>query len=61
MLTVVVRRDPDKGYYFTMHDSRGLPVVVSACWASKEDCGEYLRNVLPPEIPIEDESLDPPA
>ena len=58
MTTVVVRRDPDKGYYYTMHNSEGLPVAVSVCWASKEDCGEHLRAVLPARVRVEDESLD---
>jgi len=57
MLTVVVRRDPDKGYYFTMHNGQDLIVAVSACWASKADCGEYLRAVLPRTVRVEDETL----
>jgi len=56
MLTVVVRQDPHKGYYFTMHNSQGLPVAVSACWASKADCAAYLHAILPSRVRVEDDS-----
>jgi len=59
MLTVVVRRDPDKGYYYTLHNSEGLAVAVSSCWASKDDCGDYLRASRQPRVRVEDQGLDP--
>jgi hypothetical protein len=58
MIMVVVRRDPDKGYYYTMHNRDGLPIAVSTCWPSKDDCADYLRAVLPARVRVEDASPD---
>jgi hypothetical protein len=57
MATVVVRRDPDKGYYFTLHNSQGAVVAISQCWASKPECNEYIRPRLPTRVPVEDKTL----
>jgi len=57
MFTVVVRRDPDKGYYYTVHDRKGHLVAVSACWPSKAACGQYLRTAVPSRTRIEDDTL----
>ena len=61
MFTVVVRQEPDKGYYFSMHDSNGMPVAVSRCWASKGDCRDYVRAFLPSRVCVEDLTLDVPG
>jgi hypothetical protein len=56
MAMVVVGREPDRGYYFTLHDSEGGLVAISACWATKSECGEYVRTVLPTRMRVEDET-----
>jgi hypothetical protein len=53
---LVVRREPDRGYYFTVHNRRGELVAISACWPTKAECGEYLRTMLPARIHVEDET-----
>jgi len=57
MATVVVRREPDKGYYFTVHNSQGAVVAISECWASKPECTEYIRSRLPKRVTVEDKTL----
>ena len=53
---VVVRLEPGKGYYFTVHNSQGGLVAISACWPTKAECGEYLRSRLPTRMRVEDET-----
>jgi hypothetical protein len=57
MTTVVVRRDPDKGYYFTVHNNQGGLVAISGCWTTKRECAEHLRSWLPKRVRVEDETL----
>ena len=54
---VVVRRDPDRGYYFTLHNIRGDLMAISACWATRSECGEYIRSTLHTDLAVEDETL----
>jgi len=58
MITAVVRREPDKGYYFTIHNSDGLPVAISRCWPSKDDCSDYVRAIMPARTRIEDDTIE---
>jgi hypothetical protein len=55
MVAVVVRSDAEKGFYFTVHDSRGALVAISVCWATKTECSEYARSRMPARIPIHEE------
>jgi hypothetical protein len=56
MVMVVVRLEPDRGYYFTLHNGKGDLVAISGCWSTKTECGEYMRAVLPARIRVEDET-----
>jgi hypothetical protein len=56
MFMVVVRREPDRGYYFTAHDGDGGLLAISKCWATKSECDEYLRSRLPPRVRVEDDT-----
>jgi hypothetical protein len=56
MVMVVVRREPDRGYYFTVHNRRGGLVAISGCWPTRAECGEYMRTVLPTGMRVQDET-----
>jgi len=58
MVTVVVHREPDKGYYFTVHNSNDLLVAISRCWASKDDCSDYVRAIVPARTRVEDDTIE---
>jgi hypothetical protein len=53
---VVVRLEPSKGYYFTVHDRDGELTAISRCWATRRECDEYLRSTLPPRVRVEDDT-----
>ncbi len=53
---VVVRLEPDRGYYFTLHNGKGDLDAISACWSTKTECGEYMRAVLPARGRVEYET-----